>query len=130
MPLIGQLGWFPLVPNPTQTKGRDKYDFDIIAIHGLNGHPHTTWSSKSPQGESEMFWLRDLLPKALPGARVFTYGYDSSIYFSTSTGNIDSYALGLLNYLDVERSEAPVRTSARPRLLPRRVEHIEIKVFR
>lgn len=90
-------------------KGADfatTYDFDVVAIHGLNGHPLDTWTYKKPEGQ--VFWLQDLLPKALPGARIFTYGYDSRTFFSPSTGNIGSYAKGLLDDLNLERRSPAV----------------------
>ncbi|MCJ1285009.1 hypothetical protein MMC26_004346 [Xylographa opegraphella] len=77
------------------------YDVDVIAIHGLNGHPRNTWTAK--HAGAEVFWLQDLLPKALPGARILTYGYDSRTFFSPSTGNMAAYAKGLLDELDLER---------------------------
>lgn len=81
------------------------YDFDVIAIHGLNGHPRDTWTYDKAEGQ--VFWLQDFLPKALPGARIFTYGYDSNLFLSSSTGDIDTYAKGLLDHLNLERQQAP-----------------------
>ncbi|KAL9046503.1 MAG: hypothetical protein Q9214_000672 [Letrouitia sp. 1 TL-2023] len=45
---------------------------DIFAIHGLNGHREKTWTAKNG-----ILWLRDLLPRVIPNARIITYGYDS-----------------------------------------------------
>lgn len=80
------------------------YDMDVIAIHGLGGHPRNSWTCENAEGQ--VFWLQDLLPKALPGARIFTYGYNSEIFFSPSTANIDTYAKGLLDHLVVEREQS------------------------
>lgn len=85
------------------------YDLDVIAIHGLNGHPRDTWTYGEAEGQ--VFWLQDFLPKALPGARIFTYGYDSSLFWTSSTGDIDTYAKGLLDHLNLERQEAPAQSS-------------------
>ena len=82
------------------------YDLDVVAIHGLNGHPLKTWTYTKTEGQ--VFWLQEFLPKALPGARVFTYGYDSRTLFSPSTGDIGSYAKGLLDYLNLERQSTAV----------------------
>ncbi|KAF8526579.1 hypothetical protein BU17DRAFT_40487, partial [Hysterangium stoloniferum] len=44
----------------------------IVAIHGLDGHREASFTA--PNG---VLWLRDLLPEALPTARILTYGYDA-----------------------------------------------------
>ncbi|KAF8526636.1 hypothetical protein BU17DRAFT_40455, partial [Hysterangium stoloniferum] len=45
----------------------------IIAIHGLDGHREDSWTA-----ENGILWLRDLLPRQLPHARIATYGYHPS----------------------------------------------------
>jgi len=42
-------------------------------VHGLNGHREKSWTDS----ESNILWLRDLLPLQLPNARVLTFGYDA-----------------------------------------------------
>lgn len=49
--------------------------FDIIAVHGLQGHPVKSFTNAS----NGCCWLRDLLPKDLPRSRIFTFGYESRI---------------------------------------------------
>ncbi|KAF8522729.1 hypothetical protein BU17DRAFT_44365, partial [Hysterangium stoloniferum] len=44
----------------------------IVAIHGLDGHREASFTA--PNG---VLWLRDLLPKSLPTARILIYGYDA-----------------------------------------------------
>ncbi|MCJ1462542.1 hypothetical protein MMC07_001144 [Pseudocyphellaria aurata] len=57
--------------------GRDPI-LDIVAVHGLNGHREKTWTCHSEAGEDRgVLWLQDLLPKRIPRARVWTWGYDS-----------------------------------------------------
>ena len=51
---------------------------DIVAVHGLNGHREETWTA-----ENRVNWLRDLLPKDLPTARIFSWGYDASTHSTT-----------------------------------------------
>ena len=85
-----------------------QYELDVVAIHGLNGHPINTWTCK--ETEPQVFWLRDLLPQALPGARIYTYGYNSNVFFSQSPGDISSYAKGLLDRLVVVRKSIAVYT--------------------
>ncbi|KAF8527155.1 hypothetical protein BU17DRAFT_39893, partial [Hysterangium stoloniferum] len=44
----------------------------IVAIHGLDGHREASFTA--PNG---VLWLRDLLPRFIPNARILTYGYDA-----------------------------------------------------
>ena len=48
-------------------------------IHGLQGDPQATWTAES----SEVFWPRQLLPRALAEAKVETrilvYGFDGTL---------------------------------------------------
>jgi hypothetical protein len=50
---------------------------DIVAIHGLNGHPCGSWLSKSPR---PAMWLQDFLPEDIPNCRIILYGYKSNIF--------------------------------------------------
>ena len=65
----------------------------IVAVHGLGGHPYKTWT------EGQKLWLRDFLPKAVPDARVLTFGYNSSIAFGGTASRIDDFATTLLERL-------------------------------
>ena len=57
------------------------YPVDIVAIHGLNGDNRKTWEIEGVN------WLQDFLPQDLPGARVFSYGYNADVYtFGSSKG--------------------------------------------
>ncbi|KAF8535479.1 hypothetical protein BDD12DRAFT_912762 [Trichophaea hybrida] len=47
----------------------------VIAVTGLGGHAYGSWKSR----QSSRMWLKDLLPNAVLGLRVMTYGYDSRI---------------------------------------------------
>lgn len=51
-------------------------DVDLIAIHGLGGHPSKTWTS------GQKNWLRDFLPFDISALRVLTFGYDSTMAFN------------------------------------------------
>ncbi|KAK6518961.1 hypothetical protein TWF281_003651 [Arthrobotrys megalospora] len=62
-------------------------------MHGLNGDIYRTWT------KSGNYWLRDQLPKSLPGARIFSYGYPSNLLFSKSVAEIDDFARHLLSSL-------------------------------
>jgi len=47
----------------------------VIAVTSLPGHAYGSWKSR----QSSRMWLKELLPKAVLGLRVMTYGYDSRI---------------------------------------------------
>ena len=75
-------------------------------MHGLNprgkdNHPFETWTH-----ENGIFWPRDYLPQDIPQARIFVYGYNSTITNpqSMSTASVKDHANTLLNLLDLERS--------------------------
>ena len=77
--------------------------FSIIAVHGLNGHPFRTWTTKSG-----VMWLQDskLLSKAAENSRILTYGYDAnvtSIFGSTSSDRILQHAHTLIANLVADR---------------------------
>ena len=43
-------------------------------VHGLHGDHDGTWTNKDA-----VFWPRDLLPKDIEGARIYTFGYDAEV---------------------------------------------------
>lgn len=59
------------------TDTTDQLICSIVAVHGLNGHREETWTVNGVN------WLRDLLPKDIPNARIFSWGYDANTH-STS----------------------------------------------
>jgi len=63
-------------------------------MHGLNGDAYKSWKH-----HNGTLWLQDLLPKSLPGARIFSYGYPSRFFFNKSVAGIRDYAQRLLSSL-------------------------------
>lgn len=55
----------------TVTTGEEPYSVDIVVVHGINGDAYGTWTHQT----GKKMWLKDFLPKDLPGARIFTFGY-------------------------------------------------------
>lgn len=87
--------------NLTPDLGDDQTDPrfpDIVAIHGIGGDAYKTWTH-----ENGTLWLRDILPKSIKGARVFSFGYDAEVVLTKSQAELDGFARSLLNKLRVER---------------------------
>jgi len=102
----GQIGLLRLNPNDLNTDAvppADNYSLDIVAIHGITGDAFSTWTHKNRTN-----WLRDFLPNAFPGARIFTFGYPAEVFWSRSDGDIDSFARSLLEGLKRERRQLKV----------------------
>jgi hypothetical protein len=96
--------------NPPQTglenaEIRDGYSLDIVAIHGITGDAFDTWTH-----ENGTNWLRDFVPKSLPGARVFSFGYPAGVLWTQDAGDLDSFARSLLTDLKRERRKPTVRS--------------------
>ncbi|OQE05898.1 hypothetical protein PENVUL_c021G02885 [Penicillium vulpinum] len=67
---------------------RDNPTIDIVFVHGLNGHPHDSWTSKT----TGCFWPTDLLPDVLASQcpRILTYGYNANVTAFTDGASRDS----------------------------------------
>ncbi|KAJ5452120.1 hypothetical protein N7445_000303 [Penicillium cf. griseofulvum] len=67
---------------------RDDPTIDIVFVHGLNGHPHDSWTSKN----TGCFWPTDLLPDVLASQRprILTYGYNANVTAFTDGASRDS----------------------------------------
>lgn len=79
----------------------------IVAVHGLKGDVYRTWTAKGTgPDEEEVFWLKDLLPKEVPNARILAYGYDADptkMFESASTNMIHDHAATLVSELHFYR---------------------------
>ena len=87
--------------------GTSQPEIDIIAIHGLNGNQLDTWTYLTSTGGSKgsvpsVCWLRDYLPKDIPGARVHSFGYNANIFHSKSKATLRDLAGQLLNAIDLD----------------------------
>ncbi|KAF8537823.1 hypothetical protein BDD12DRAFT_743825, partial [Trichophaea hybrida] len=81
----------------------------LIAIHGLGGGCITTWKHK----RTEQTWLHDMLPIDLKGVRVWTYGYEADVAFSSSTTRISDFSNTLLQHAKNKEVGKQVRHSSR-----------------
>ncbi|KAI1773269.1 hypothetical protein F4818DRAFT_423753 [Hypoxylon cercidicola] len=82
---------------------------DFWFVHGLGGHPIHTWSKGS------VCWPRDLLYQDLPNCRIYTWGYDSSVFHSntqTSHASIFGHVENLL--LDISGTRQSDEERERP----------------
>ncbi|KAK3295430.1 Alpha/Beta hydrolase protein [Chaetomium fimeti] len=86
---------------------------DIVAVHGLNGDSHNTWTHIPEGGKGpQTLWLRDLLPGKLPNAHVMSFQYDSSTH-GMSEQSVRGNAGKLVRLLrdkreDYEEEERPI----------------------
>ncbi|KAJ5769532.1 hypothetical protein N7520_004091 [Penicillium odoratum] len=99
----GELYEFPFLQEVYTPRDAPKVDF--VFVHGLNplgrnDHPFQTWTHANGK-----FWPTDFLAEDMPFARVFVYGYNSSVTNAQtmSTASIKDHANTLLNLLDMER---------------------------
>lgn len=81
-------------PTSSSETSESSFSADIVFVHGLNGHWAKTWTH-----ENGTFWPRDLLPQAIPGSRIFSYGYPSKVFASKSLAVIHDFAKHLLDDL-------------------------------
>jgi hypothetical protein len=73
-------------------------------VHGLNGDQIKTWTD----GQSNVLWLKDFLPRDVPNVRIMTFGYNADAAFGNTTANIIDHAKGLLSSLIDKREEDDV----------------------
>lgn len=77
---------------------------DVVAVHGLNGHPLKTWTTE----KTKKCWLKDedLLPGYLKQSRILTFGYNAAVAAllgKTSSDRILQHAHTLVAELVADR---------------------------
>ncbi|KIW92815.1 uncharacterized protein Z519_06664 [Cladophialophora bantiana CBS 173.52] len=83
------------------------YELSVVAVHGLGGDFYRTWASRDSQKPT--LWLSQLLPKELPGARIYSFGYESAPTFSRSVTGISDAANDLLHGLKSLTEQWPAK---------------------
>lgn len=88
------------LPSPASDDDEDRVgnSLDIVAVHGITGNAYDTWIHGNGT-----FWLRDLIPKDLPGVRIFSYRYPTDVFCTFAIGTIDIFTRSLLESLKRER---------------------------
>lgn len=71
---------------------------DIIAVHGIDGNAWKTWEHSNGK-----LWLKDFLPKHVPGARIYSFGYRAEVAFTRGRGDLKGFARSLLEGLNSVR---------------------------
>lgn len=74
---------------------------DIVAVHGLNGDPKKTWTSK----KNGVYWLKDCLPHDLDSARIMSFGYNAAAAFGRTTADVIDHSKNLLSSLINKRED-------------------------
>lgn len=77
----------------------DEKLIDVVAVHGLQGDLYQTWTH-----ENGTMWLESILAANIPFARVLTFGYDSTVAFSSSAAKLEDKSIELINRLSRKRS--------------------------
>ncbi|EQB57904.1 hypothetical protein CGLO_01914 [Colletotrichum gloeosporioides Cg-14] len=84
---------FTAISNPLEPS------LDVIALHGMNlkgnsGHAENTWTH-----ENGVNWLRSLLPRRLPFARILAFQYNAKVSSGSSIAGVKAQSINLLNCL-------------------------------
>ncbi|KAH7069381.1 Alpha/Beta hydrolase protein [Paraphoma chrysanthemicola] len=98
-----RVGLLALPPKTDVTGGTTTPEFDLVAVHGLNGGRWSTWTRT--EDKKETMWLQDLLPIKLPKARVMTFGYNANVVNNFSSFGIREHARTLLTRLKTKRDK-------------------------
>lgn len=88
----------------------------IVAVHGKGAHPAETWTTKAPDSEYWMDWLKDRewLPSELPDARIMRYGYNCDYFGRTA---VDKSPMNVAEDFLRELNKARLRSPERPLMI-------------
>jgi hypothetical protein len=95
--LFDGTGKFPLDTSPPEESA-----VDIVAVHGLGGHPLMSFTDAS----TGCCWLLDLLPADFSHCRVLSFGWDANV-FSNSIATFHDHAETLCFKLAQLQQHAP-----------------------
>ncbi|OJD31717.1 ankyrin repeat protein [Diplodia corticola] len=98
---------------PYHNREDSSYSIDVIALSGLNGHAFGSFKERN----GSFMWIRDALPVDLPRARIFTYGYDTSILDSQSFQSISHLGMKFREALRCIRNSPRNSSLERPLVL-------------
>ncbi|KAH8897965.1 hypothetical protein GQ53DRAFT_837684 [Thozetella sp. PMI_491] len=116
-----------LRPGWLSSRSRSSSQHESLASEdsGLSKESSIPSTSSAPNGadddldprddDSNIHWPRDLLPKLMPSARIFTWGYDvdiAKLFSSTSTASVFQHASTLLS--DISDSRIAAEEKMRP----------------
>jgi len=94
---------------PLNDVASEIHTVDCIAISGLASHAFGSWQ---PRGDDKTFmWIRDQLPKYVPGVRAILYGYDSRLADSDSFQSVAHLALSFISQI---RANGGAHDNAKP----------------
>ncbi|KAK4160854.1 hypothetical protein QBC43DRAFT_244760 [Cladorrhinum sp. PSN259] len=93
---------------------KDEDAIDIVAIHGIGAHPDRTWTGRGP-ADKRVNWLKDpdMLPKAVPTARIMRFGYESTWFGSDKVEPKKTYVSDVAEML-LKQLELNRRNTTRP----------------
>ncbi|KAI8632705.1 hypothetical protein F5Y19DRAFT_471874 [Xylariaceae sp. FL1651] len=102
---MANLGLVLLHPEPHE---EHTCDVDIVAIHGLDTNSDRTWQAYRREGDPKsglVHWLRDkdMLPKHIPKARIFAYGWNANTITGASGQYFYTHADTFLSRLAAHR---------------------------
>jgi hypothetical protein len=75
---------------------------NIPPINAEN-HAYHTWTHANGT-----CWPKDLLPQAIPNARILIFGYNSNVAFNVSTAGLRNHADALLQLLGAKKVRIPL----------------------
>jgi hypothetical protein len=84
-------------PGTSAGENHNNVSIDLVFVHGLGGHPISTWSKQG----SGTNWVTDFLPKDpfFEYTRILSFGYNSHFREARAARNVPKFARDLLREL-------------------------------